>query len=83
MHLEDFQSPADQSEIDMGKTVSKAKAKSTQGRDALLDFENPNLVGHQLPGNSMLPLADERKVMARDNRYGLQGDNGYDEIVKE
>ena len=83
MHLEDFQSPADQSEIDMGKTASKAKAKSTLGKDALLDFENPNLVGHQLPGNSMLPLEDERKVMARDNRYGLQGDNGYDEIVKE
>ena len=82
MHLEDFQSPADQSEVDMGKSASKTKAKSTQGQDHL-DFANPNLVGHQLPGNSMLPLEDERKVMARDNRYGLQGDNGYDEIVKE
>jgi hypothetical protein len=30
----------------------------------------------------MLALGDERKVMARDNRYGLHGDNGYDEIVK-
>ena len=41
------------------------------------------MVGHQLPGNNMLSLEDERKVMARDNRYGLQGDNGYNEIVKE
>ena len=50
---------------------------------SLLDFSNPNIVGHQLPGNSMLPLEDERKVMARDNRYGLHGDNGFDDIVKE
>ena len=83
MQLEDFQSPADQSEADMGKSASMTKAKSMQGRDAPLDFSNPNVVGHQLPGNSMLPLEDERKVMARDNRYGLHGDNGFDDIVKE
>jgi len=83
MHLEDFQSPADQSAADMGQSASKTKAKSTLSTDALLDFANPNLVGHQLPGNNMLPLEDERKVMARDNRYGLHGDNGYDDIVKE
>lgn len=83
MRLEDLQSPADESAADMGQSASKSKAKSSHGKGASLDFTNPNLVGHQLPGNSTLPLEDERKVMARDNRYGLDGDNGYDEIVKE
>lgn len=46
-------------------------------------MKNPHLVGHQLPGNNMVPLQDERKVGARENRYGLRGDNDFDKIVKE
>lgn len=42
---------------------------------------NPNIVGHKLPGNKMLSLQDERKNRARENRYGLEGDNGFDETV--
>ena len=36
-----------------------------------------------IPGNNMMSLEDEKKVLARDNRYGLQGDNGYSDIVNE
>ena len=35
------------------------------------------------PGNNLLPLNDEKKFAARENRYGLQGDNGFDAIVNE
>ena len=34
-----------------------------------------------IPGNSLIPLEDELK-QTRPNRYGLQGDNGYGDIVK-
>lgn len=36
-----------------------------------------------MPGNTMLPENETQKHGARENRYGLQGDNGYSEAVKE
>ena len=38
-------------------------------------------MGHALPGNKLLPQQDEKKNQARQNRYGLDGDNGYDKMV--
>ena len=35
-----------------------------------------------LPGNNLLPQADEKRNQARQNRYGLDGDNGYDQMVE-
>lgn len=36
-----------------------------------------------IPGNSMLPFEDQSKLGARENRYGLYGDNGYSEMVED
>ena len=43
--------------------------------------QDPDLLKYQLPGNSLLPLEDERRISVRQNRYGIHGDNGYDEIA--
>ena len=42
---------------------------------------DPELLKYQLPGNALIPLEDERRNQVRDNRYGIDGDNGYDEIA--
>lgn len=67
----------------MSKTQPNFGGKSKSLQDNKHAPVNPNVVGHQLPGNKLLSLQDERKLRARENRYGLQGDNGFDEIVKE
>lgn len=36
-----------------------------------------------LPGNSLIANEEEWRNGARKNRYGLQGDNGFDEVVQE
>jgi hypothetical protein len=36
-----------------------------------------------IPGNSMLQFEDQIKLGTRENRYGLYGDNGYNDIVHE
>ena len=42
---------------------------------------DPELLKYQLPGNSLIPLEEERRNQVRENRYGIDGDNGYDEIA--
>jgi hypothetical protein len=43
--------------------------------------QDPALLKYQLPGNHLLNLEDERRTSVRQNRYGIDGDNGYDEIA--
>jgi hypothetical protein len=43
--------------------------------------QDPALLKYQLPGNHLLNLEDERRISVRQNRYGIDGDNGYDEII--
>ena len=37
---------------------------------------------HQLPGNNLLAVQDEKKNEVRDDRYGLHGTNEFDEVVQ-
>lgn len=53
------------------------------GKSTSKGRQNPNSVAHALPGNNLLPLQDEQKLGIRQNRYGLEGDNGYSDIVKD
>ena len=34
-----------------------------------------------MPGNSLIPPELEKATQARKNRYGVDGDNGYSEMV--
>ena len=43
--------------------------------------KQPAQVAAALPGNNMLSQQDEKKIGARQNRYGLKGDNGYSDLV--
>lgn len=43
---------------------------------------DPNLTKHSLPGNSLIPPDLEKARQARKNRYGLESDNGFDEMAQ-
>ena len=42
---------------------------------------DPRVTKHALPGNSMIPAELEKATRARQNRYGVDGDNGYSDMA--
>mmetsp|Transcript_33617 Transcript_33617/g.51799 ORF Transcript_33617/g.51799 Transcript_33617/m.51799 type:complete len:166 (+) Transcript_33617:1512-2009(+) len=62
--------------------LPKQKRQKSQRSDQGHKSSNPSLLKHQLPGNSMVPLEQERRAGVRDDRYGVhQGAQEFDEIV--
>lgn len=43
---------------------------------------DPTLTKHALPGNDLVPAEFERATKGRKNRYGVDGDNGYSDLVE-
>ena len=46
-----------------------------------MQLVNPTLTKHALPGNNLVPAEFERATKGRQNRYGVDGDNGYSEMA--
>ena len=70
MNMEDFKSQE--------SPKPSAKKKNTTDMSTLSKTQNVQ----ELPGNHLLPIQDQKMLGVRENRYGLQGDNGYNDIVK-
>lgn len=62
--------------------MSKAKSITSNGTKSKAGNYTSD-VDTSLPGNNFLSSLDEQKFGARENRYGLHGDNGYSDMVRE
>ena len=62
------------------KSRSKSKDKSNLSMEAMAvkDGQKVKLLKHQLPGNSLLSEAEERKLGARKDRYGVFNADTHD-----
>ena len=74
------------------KTMKNQSTEKRGGSTDVLDYPEKNktlkaaniaLTKHQLPGNSVLPFEAERPLGVRENRYGIDGDNGYSDLVNQ
>lgn len=63
------------SPLKQGTMDSPTQAEDDSG------MKDPVLTGYRLPGNHLLPLEQQRLVGTRENRYGVQGDNGFSDIA--
>ena len=66
-------------------TTLESKSEQTGKKSSISQDRrrDPTAIGQGLPGNHMLPYKDQQKLGVRDNRYGLEGDNGYDQMVDQ
>mmetsp|Transcript_3879 Transcript_3879/g.3813 ORF Transcript_3879/g.3813 Transcript_3879/m.3813 type:complete len:128 (+) Transcript_3879:430-813(+) len=60
----------------------KIDKKDASGKKEEDDINKMKMLRHQLPGNHLISEKEESRMGVRDNRYGINGDNGYGQIVE-
>jgi hypothetical protein len=77
IQIEDTRGPGVSSiEMSKAKSITSNDTKS-KGKHYTSDVDT------SLPGNNILSSLDDQKYGARENRFGLLGDNGYSDMVRE
>lgn len=75
--------PSSKNQSSSSKNVSFENVKVLhKSKDPRKDPVQIAKTKHSLPGNSTLPLDQNQQFQARENRYGLFGDNGYGDLVE-
>jgi len=78
MQAEDmFQSPKDSESLEQSQPAKEPAVTAAPHKP------NADLVSQALPGNNALSYKEEKKLGSRQNRYGVDGDNGFGQAVSD